>query len=120
METKVLVGAAFWDRARQGTRTAGLFDLAADTGEWNQVTDGLPDDVEVRCIAIRETGTIYAGTQDGPYRSDDGGQSWRLLDLPGVDRLVWSILPCDPDTLYVGTQGSSIYRSDDDGESWRQ
>ena len=120
MDTKVLVGAAFWDRARQGMRTAGLFDLSVDSGEWKQVTDGLPDDVEVRCIAIRETGTIYVGTQEGPCRSDDGGRSWRLLELPGVDRLVWSILPCESSILYVGTLGTSIYRSDDDGESWRQ
>jgi photosystem II stability/assembly factor-like uncharacterized protein len=120
METKVLVGAAFWDRARQGTRTAGLFDLAVDSGTWEKVTGGLPDDVEVRCIAIRESGTIFVGTQNGPCRSDDGGRTWRLLELPGVDRLVWSILPCDPDILYVGTQGTSIYRSGDDGVSWRQ
>ncbi len=119
MESKVFVGAAFWDQAQQGARTAGLFSLG-DSGAWRRVTDGLPDDVEVRCIAIRETGTIYVGTQDGPCRSDDGGQSWRSLGLPGVDRVVWSILPCDSDILYVGTQGTSIFRSDDDGESWRR
>ena len=118
MDSKVLVGAAFWDRAQQGSRTAGLFGLG-DSGEWRHVTDGLPGEVEVRCIAMR-AGTIYAGTQDGPYRSDDGGRSWRTLELPGVDRVVWSILPCDPNILYVGTQGTSIFRSDDDGESWRQ
>lgn len=120
METKVLVGAAFWDSARQGKRTAGLFDLAVDTGEWTPVTSGLPGDVEVRCIATRPSGAIYVGTQDGPYRSDDGGRSWRTLGLPGVDRIVWSILPCGRDILYVGTQGTSIFRSDDDGENWRQ
>ncbi len=120
METKVLVGAAYWDRAGQGARTAGLYDLAADSGEWRQVSAGLPDAVEVRVIAMRASGTIYVGTQDGPYRSDDGGQSWRALGLPGLDRVVWSILPCASHILYVGTQGTSIYRSDDDGENWRQ
>ncbi len=118
MESKVLVGAGFWDRANQGSRTAGLFSLAS-TGEWRQISDGLPDAVEVRAIAMRAE-TIYAGTQDGPYLSDDGGETWRSLGLPGVDRVVWSVLPCGSGTLYVGTQGTSIFRSDDDGDSWRQ
>jgi photosystem II stability/assembly factor-like uncharacterized protein len=119
MEMKVFVGAAFWDQARQGAQTAGLFSLA-ESGEWRHVTEGLPDEVEVRCIAMREPETIHVGTQHGPYRSDDGGRSWRAMELPGIERLVWSILPCDGGIIYVGTQGTSIYRSDDDGESWRQ
>ena len=26
--------------------------------------------------------TVYAGTQSGPYRSDDGGATWNEYDLP--------------------------------------
>ncbi len=116
----VFAGAAFWDKAASGTWTQGLFRF--DSGAWHAVTDGLPDPVEVRCIAMRGSDTIYVGTQNGPYRSTDGGETWTLLELPGSpgpDTVVWSILPLDDGGLLVGTQGTLIYRSDDDGASWR-
>jgi photosystem II stability/assembly factor-like uncharacterized protein len=122
MGASVFAGAAFWDKAASGTRTQGLFGLDAGSGEWHSVTGGLPDPVEVRCIARRDADTIYVGTQVGPYRSMDGGRSWRLLELPGSpgpDTVVWSILPLDDGGLLVGTQGTLIYRSDDEGASWR-
>ncbi len=118
MENLVLVGAGYWDGAPDGVATRGLYNLSPDTGEWVSVTDGLPDKVEVRGIARRGS-ILYVGTQLGPCRSADGGQSWTLLELPGRERVVWSIMPVGAATLYVGTEGTSIYKSDDDGETWR-
>ncbi len=117
MTGTVFVGAGYWDQAPDGIRTNGLFRLAPDGG-WRSVTAGLPDAVEVRSLAERG-GRLYAGTQDGPYRSDDGGESWASLDMPGLERVVWSILPLGEDVLYVGTTGNTILRSDDDGATWR-
>lgn len=122
MSGSVLVGAAYWDRAAKGTRTQGLFSLDAESGNWDAITNGLPDEVEARSIALRGPDTIYVGTQNGPYRSKDGGKSWTLLELPaspGPDTVVWSILPLPGDALMVGTQNTNIYRSDDDGATWR-
>lgn len=115
----VYAGAAFWDKAASGTRTQGLFRLDGDA--WQAVTEGLPEPVEIRCIAMRGD-TVYVGTQNGPYRSTDGGASWSPMELPaspGDDTVTWSILPLDDGGLLVGTQGTLIYRSDDDGASWR-
>lgn len=53
----VFAGAAFWDKAASGKRTQGLFRLDGDN--WQAVTGGLPDAVEIRCIAMRGTDTIY-------------------------------------------------------------
>ena len=118
MGNTVFVGAANWDGSPEKNPTGGLYNLSPETGQWNSVTEGLPDDVEVRGMALRGS-TLYAGTQLGPCRSTDGGQSWSLLELPGMERIVWSIMPVGETTLYVGTQGTSIYKSDDDGETWR-
>ena len=120
MKNFVLAGAAYWDKAAKGARTQGLFSLNKASGEWRPVTNGLPDELEVRCIALRGTEAIYVGTQHGPYRSADGGETWVKLPLPGTETVVWSILPVGANTLFVGAQNTTIYRSDDDGASFRQ
>lgn len=122
MPNYVYAGAAPWIAASKGAATGGLFRLDTDNGRWDKLTRGLPDEVEARCVAIGPGGAVYVGTQQGPYRSSDGGESWRKLALPGNETLVWSILldPTDAHTLYVGTQGTTIYRSRDGGESWTE
>lgn len=122
MPNYVYAGAAPWIAASKGAVTGGLFRLDSDSGRWEKLTAGLPDEVEARCIALGPGGAVYVGTQDGPYRSTDAGASWRKLALPGKEALVWSILldPTDPRTIYVGTQGTTMYRSRDGGESWTE
>ena len=60
--------------------------------------------------------------EDGAYVSEDGGESWRSLNLPSEERTTWSVLarPGDPDTLYAGTTGTSIYRSTNGGARWER
>lgn len=124
MPSYVYAGAAPWIAAGKDARTGGLYRLDTGSGRWRRLTAGLPEAVEVRCVAAQPGAghVIYVGTQDGPYRSSDAGESWSRLELPGKDRLVWSILlhPGDPQTIYVGTQGTTIYRSRDGGQSWRE
>ena len=89
---------------------------------------GLPADIEVRDFAVHPArpGLIFAGSQHGPLRSTDAGESWSLLPLPDgtstEDRVVWSITvhPTRPDTVLAGTQGSAVFRSDDCGDSWQR
>jgi photosystem II stability/assembly factor-like uncharacterized protein len=67
--------------------------------------------------------------QDGLYRSDDGGDTWRRLPLGSNSqgRMALAIAPSDNDVVYVsmaqnliGTYGklAQIYRSTDGGETW--
>src|SRR5713226_6978769 len=123
MPSYVYAGAAPWIAASKEV-TGGLYRLDADTGRWQRLTAGLPDDVEARCVAAQPGAAdmVYVGTQWGPYRSTDAGESWSRLELPGKERLVWSILlhPSDARTIYVGTQGTTIYRSRDGGGSWQE
>ena len=124
MPSYVYAGAAPWIAATKDARTAGLYRLDTDTGRWRKLTAGLPDGIEARCVAAQPGAgdIVYVGTQSGPYRSTDAGDSWSRLELPGKDRLVWSILlhPSDPQTIYAGTQGTTIYRSRDGGRSWQE
>jgi photosystem II stability/assembly factor-like uncharacterized protein len=124
MKTYVYAGVARTFGMDPNTPMEGVFRLDVDTGRWDSLTEGLPDKVEVRCLAIHPGSppVLYAGTQSGPYRSTDGGDTWTALELPGRERLVWSLLihPKDPQTIYAGTQGTTIYRSRDGGASWRE
>lgn len=124
MSAFVYAGTAHWRGAPSGVPTRGLYRLKAGEERWQGLTRGLPEEVEVRALAVRPASPdiVYAGTQVGPYLSEDAGESWRALPLPGKNQVVWSILlhPSDQNTLYVGTEGTGIYRSRDGGASWRE
>ena len=117
MDHIVLVGAA-----QPGMRERqGLFRLDGGAGNWRRVTRGLPGEPEIRALAFVD-GRAYAGTQAGPYVSEDGGESWRSLNLPTNNRVTWSILarPGDPETLYVGTTAGAVFRSTNGGARWER
>ena len=124
MKTYVYVGAAQTFGADARTPMQGIYRLDVARGQWDTLSNGLPDKAEVRCLATHPGAPhiVYAGTQAGPYRSTDGGDSWTALALPGKEQLVWSLLihPTDPQTIYAGTQGTTIYRSRDGGATWRE
>jgi len=124
MASYVYAGVAPWIGATPGVPIQGLYRLDPGAGNWENLTAGLPKDVEVRGMAIRRGNppTIFAGTQRGPYRSTDGGVTWKALPLPGKEQVVWSIElhPTDPNILFVGTEGTTIYRSKDGGDSFQE
>ena len=102
----------------------GVFRLAVGGTAWQHVTDGLPAECHCTCLTVdpHDAGRIYAGTQDGPYLSHDGGETWRRLDCAERDRQVWAIAvhPAKPRRLYVGTSPLAVHISDDGGATWRQ
>ncbi len=76
------------------------------TGTGRRSTAGLPENVEARAFAVhpREPDVIYAGTQDGPYRTTDGGARWERLGFPDRGAVVWSLAfhPTRPKVMYAG------------------
>jgi len=60
---------------------------------------------------------IYTGTQDGPYRSANPGNSWERLDYPKTGAPPWTFMfrPVDQSLMYLGTALGEIYRSTNDG-----
>lgn len=100
----------------------GLFRLAAGATEWQRLANGLPPDAQVRAVAIHPTdpAVVWAGLDEGPYRSEDGGDSWELVELPGPHRQVWTLVfdPTDPSVLYAGTAPAAVYRGSAGGSTW--
>ena len=123
MERPVYVGSAQWIAATPGSSTVGMFRRTDAEGEWQHLQDGLPERSEIRAIVVHpnDDATLFVGTQVGPYRTTDGGESWTSMNLP-VEQVTWSILihPKDPNVVLCGTVDNGVFRSDDGGASWRK
>ena len=101
----------------------GLFRLAKNSETWEAISNGLPEAPAIRALSVhpRHPNIIYAGTQLGPYRSDDHGAHWQEVGVPDRGQPVWSFLfhPRDPDVMFVGYENCEIYRSEDAGRTWK-
>lgn len=106
-----------------GAEGYGLYRRSIDGDTWELKSDGLPADPEIRCIAIapNDPSIIYTGAQDGLYRSNDRGESWEKVDLPGATVPIWSaeFHPNDPEVVYAGGEDAKLCVSKDGGNSWK-
>jgi photosystem II stability/assembly factor-like uncharacterized protein len=103
---------------------SGLYRLALGDDRWELVTRGLPEAPAIRAIASHpdHAGSIYVGTQHGPYRSTDHGDRWERVNISDHGSPVWSLLfdPRDSEVVYAGYENCEIFRSEDGGERWEQ
>lgn len=122
--TRIFAGGAYYKTRTGQQYIGGFFRTTPDDGKWQSLTQGLPENVEARVIAIhpKNRDVIYAGTQDGPYRSTDGGDNWEKLGFPQRGAVVWSMAfhPRDPKVMYLGVAPVGVYRSNDGGDNWHK
>jgi len=103
----------------------GIFrsDNSGDT--WTQLpTYNTPGLVHVESLAIdpRTVNTIYAGTWYLPYKSTDGGQTWRNIKngiIDDSDIFAIDIDPRDPNHI-IASACSGIYESKNGGDLWKK
>ncbi len=67
-----------------------------------------------------ETGTVYAGTYGGVFRSEDHGATWTTANFGLAGALVsqLEVDPTSPGTLWVATN-RGLQRSQDRGHTWQ-
>ena len=105
----------------------GARGAAGQTGTW--VNRG-PDGGTIYCLTADSTrpGTLYAGTDNGVYKSDDGGATWRASNAGLAVYRVQTIAidPTSSSTLLAGTitpdgvPSVGIFKSTDAGATWTQ
>lgn len=103
----------------------GIFRSDNSGDSWTQLpTYNTPGLVHVESLAIdpRTTNTIYAGTWYLPYKSTDGGQTWRNIKngiIDDSDIFAIDIDPRDPNHI-IASACSGIYESKNGGEFWKK
>ena len=122
--TRLYAGAGYV-KTKNGTRyRGGLFRCDAEEGRWESLGNGLPENVEARVFAFhpRSPDIMYAGTNDGPYRSRDGGDHWERLGFPERGAVVWALAfhPTRPEVMYASLAPVGVYRSEDGGDTWKK
>jgi photosystem II stability/assembly factor-like uncharacterized protein len=103
----------------------GMFrsDNSGDT--WTQLpTYNTPGLVHVESLAIdpRTSNTIYAGTWYLPYKTTDGGKTWRSIKngiIDDSDIFAININPRDPNHV-IASACSGIYETKNGGDNWRK
>ncbi len=114
-------GGATRPEARAEQPTAGAAAAApGDAASWQSAPGLAGGAITAIGVDPQVPNTVYAATLEaGVFKSENGGRTWRPLDLaPVVNRVdALAIAPGDPQTLYVGT-GRGVFKTTNGGTSW--
>ena len=109
-----------------GIEVGGVVKSSDGGKSWSQL-HGLHDDIHFVNISKANPKRVYVATAQAPYRSDDGGAHWDLINH-GLERrytLHISAAPHDADLVLVtvssnaGRSNPQFYRSVDGGTQWQ-
>ena len=79
------------------------------------------------CLAVDPSAgrRTWCGSEDGAFRSDDGGRTWRPAGLDGEHVTAVAVSPLERgdgeepgSVVYAGTEPSAVWRSADGGRTW--
>jgi hypothetical protein len=104
-----------------------IFKLSG--GKWEKLGEGLPSlGINVISISPTNPNIMYAGTEKGVFRSDDGGVTWYSLNGPNVGWWIFkhpapimslAVDSYDPNTVYAGTEGDGFWKKEG-AQDWKK
>jgi photosystem II stability/assembly factor-like uncharacterized protein len=108
------------DRNRSGAiyfaHTAGIQVTYDNGATWHDASAGLRRKYTAALrVDSRRAGVLLAGTEEGIFRSEDGGRSWKLAGAAGIQVLRIEQSPHDPCFWMATTEGSGLFASTDCG-----
>ena len=104
-----------------GGTFASVFKSTDNGDRWTELTLPVGGTSDLFDFEISADGkTLWAATEDGLLRSDDGGANWSRSDrgIGGYLLKTIAIDPRDPKRIVAGAGGDGIYVSRDGGASW--
>ena len=83
--------------------------------------DSTQSSTVIFCIGIDKDGSVFLGTMNGVFRSDDRGKSWKRLVNGMFIQDIRSLLVNSDNKIFAGSNSSvnGIYISTDKGENWQ-
>jgi len=94
-----------------------VFKTTNTGSTWNEMSPGLTSTLYDVTVDPVSSSTVYAGRNNGLYRSLDGGSNW--VSIGSWSNATYAVLidPGDPNSIYAGT-GTGIWRTTNGGSSW--
>ena len=109
-----------------GIEVGGMVRSRDGGQTWKQLP-GLHDDIHCIGLSPARPQTVYVAAARGPYRSDDEGEHWELINQ-GIERryaLHVSVAPEDADIVLLAVSENSrrlnpqLFRSSNGGRDWQ-
>ena len=98
-----------------GTWGGVIYCSTDDGSTWTKINNDMTVGF-IWALAVNSSGYLFAGTEQGLYRSTNNGASWSLAGLAGMD--VRAIVIDGFGNIYAGTWGAGVFKSTDNGASF--
>ena len=108
-----------------GIEVGGMVSTHDGGVTWKQLP-GLNDDIHCVNLSPSRPNTVYVATARAPYRTDDEGDNWELINT-GLDRRYTLHIAADPNdadlvlvtvSANAGRKDPQFYRSTNGGRTW--
>lgn len=108
--------ALAWGDIFVSTQQNGIFRYNG-TAEWQPFSEGLSS-MQINDFVYNQ-GTLWAATQDGLFRRDQGDDTWERVPTGGADERMARVLYSNGGRMLAAVNGSSFV-SDDAGATWNR